>query len=223
MQETWLRHVLRYSRRDQLSVNLALQRAGLLPHVRDFDNAASDYHSWPHPLGHDRSGIRRPSISLGPPEARLRAAEQALAEQVAVSDALLTSRSWRLLAPARRLGHAVRQAANSMQLGIGVQAALRTRLGVHSEHEGFPIESWYIYFRIVRRIRRRSRGRRWLLVGPDELRRPYLLWKGAQVLGLDIVTTASHPAPSRSDSTTSPGQASSRRPPSGSSTAGTIL
>lgn len=81
MGELWLAHVLRYSRRDQLSVNVALQQAGLVPHALEFDNQASAYHTWPHVQDRDRTGVRRPMVSHMPPPARIRAAELALAEQ----------------------------------------------------------------------------------------------------------------------------------------------
>jgi hypothetical protein len=47
MLEIWLAHVQRYSRRDQLSVNLAIKRAGLTPKVLRIDNHESWFHSWP--------------------------------------------------------------------------------------------------------------------------------------------------------------------------------
>lgn len=43
----WWEHVLRYSRRDQLSLPVALQSAGLDALVHDVDNYVSPYHEWP--------------------------------------------------------------------------------------------------------------------------------------------------------------------------------
>jgi hypothetical protein len=43
----WLAHVLRYSRRDQLSANVAFQEAGVSPYRLDIDNRASWFHTWP--------------------------------------------------------------------------------------------------------------------------------------------------------------------------------
>jgi O-antigen biosynthesis protein len=53
--ETWWEQILRYSRRDQLSLPFALQSAGLVPLVHQIDNWSSDLHSWPTPLERDRT------------------------------------------------------------------------------------------------------------------------------------------------------------------------
>lgn len=45
--ELWCTHVLRYSRRDQLSAPMALHQAGLAPHLLPWDNYASPFHEWP--------------------------------------------------------------------------------------------------------------------------------------------------------------------------------
>jgi hypothetical protein len=45
--ETWATHVLRYSRRDQLSANHAFRRVGFTPHRIEIDNFASLFHRWP--------------------------------------------------------------------------------------------------------------------------------------------------------------------------------
>ncbi|WP_395661947.1 glycosyltransferase domain-containing protein [Aestuariivirga sp.] len=44
----WTAHVLRYSRRDQLSLNYALAKSGLQPNAIEEDNHSSTLHSWPH-------------------------------------------------------------------------------------------------------------------------------------------------------------------------------
>jgi hypothetical protein len=46
--EIWTSHVLRYSRRDQLSLNYALDKSGLKPNPIVVDNCESPFHSWPH-------------------------------------------------------------------------------------------------------------------------------------------------------------------------------
>jgi hypothetical protein len=56
MLEMWFAHVQRYSRRDQLSVNLAFRLAGLTPDVLRLDNYKSEYHSWPHKTS-DRQNV----------------------------------------------------------------------------------------------------------------------------------------------------------------------
>src|SRR5208337_2377479 len=77
MLEVWLAHVLRYSRRDQLSVNLAFRCAGLKPATLCIDNFASWFHSWPHFVKGDRQkGARRTMTSLSPGGARIRDLDQ---------------------------------------------------------------------------------------------------------------------------------------------------
>jgi len=46
--ETWWQHILRYSRRDQLSLPIALMNCGLPFQVYKFDNHKSDFHLWPY-------------------------------------------------------------------------------------------------------------------------------------------------------------------------------
>lgn len=80
--EVWWRHVLRYSRRDQLSVRMALE---LTPGVRlnavELDNYESAVHCWPVAPGRRRTGfLRDPLESLKPVAARLRAVELAQQE-----------------------------------------------------------------------------------------------------------------------------------------------
>lgn len=71
--ERWAAHVLRYSRRDQLSLNVALRETGLEPQVWNIDNLGSWFHSWPHTPGRVRhAGMRDPLASAMPLAARLR-------------------------------------------------------------------------------------------------------------------------------------------------------
>lgn len=46
--EHWAAHILRYSRRDQLSANTAFRHAGFKPLGLDIDNHESWFHTWPH-------------------------------------------------------------------------------------------------------------------------------------------------------------------------------
>lgn len=61
--QTWWEHVLRYSRRDQLSLPYALSVHDLSPRLMDGDNRSSDFHEWPRvtpTLGRkDRASIDR--------------------------------------------------------------------------------------------------------------------------------------------------------------------
>ncbi|WP_083238515.1 FkbM family methyltransferase [Methyloceanibacter marginalis] len=56
----WCAHVLRYSRRDQLSLNVVLRSSNLRPQVLPIDTHASQFHSWPHTAG--RSESKRATI-----------------------------------------------------------------------------------------------------------------------------------------------------------------
>lgn len=79
--EFWASHVMRYSRRDQLSVNMALHLAGIQPVPLPIDNFDSQFHSWPHAQDRNRErGERNHATSMMPLPARLRLAEQQLAK-----------------------------------------------------------------------------------------------------------------------------------------------
>lgn len=87
--EFWASHVMRYSRRDQLSVNMAMHLAGIRPEPLRIDNVESQFHSWPHMPGRERErGERDHRISMMPVPARLRLAEQRLAKSDAETIAL---------------------------------------------------------------------------------------------------------------------------------------
>lgn len=61
--ERWWTHVLRYSRRDQLSIWMALAQTEFVPKVLEFDNHETPFHSWPRSLGRDRArGGKLPSV-----------------------------------------------------------------------------------------------------------------------------------------------------------------
>jgi hypothetical protein len=87
--EIWAAHVFRYSRRDQLSINLAFRNAALTPKVIDADNYESWFHSWPVTIARDRSkGMRDVVTALSPMVFRLRKAELELAEKERAGEAL---------------------------------------------------------------------------------------------------------------------------------------
>jgi Protein of unknown function (DUF616) len=90
--ETWALHVLRYARRDQLSLNFALRPSGLTPHSPEVDNHASWFHSWPHPTLRRADMRRANGFSLSPPIAQLRSLEQRLAEESAAHRGALEDR-----------------------------------------------------------------------------------------------------------------------------------
>jgi hypothetical protein len=74
----WFQHVLRYSRRDQLSSNLAFAQAGMEPDLVEESNLSSWCHSWPHAEGRDRGlPAFNPQTLQLPGLARLRQSELA--------------------------------------------------------------------------------------------------------------------------------------------------
>jgi hypothetical protein len=60
--ERWLTHVLRYSRRDQLSINFVAHELGFEPERIEIDNHASWFHTWPVESG--RVGPKRGASPL---------------------------------------------------------------------------------------------------------------------------------------------------------------
>lgn len=70
--DVWLSHVLRYSRRDQLSVNYVMAELGFTPDIIEIDNHKSWFHTWPYKIGRlppSRSILLDPLVQ---PAARLR-------------------------------------------------------------------------------------------------------------------------------------------------------
>jgi hypothetical protein len=79
--ELWFQHVLRYSRRDQLSSNLAFAQSQLKPDLVEESNLSTWFHSWPHTKGRDRSlPAFNPQTLQLPGLARLRQSELALVQ-----------------------------------------------------------------------------------------------------------------------------------------------
>lgn len=79
LEEIWSANVLRYSRRDQLSFNLACRQAGVAPSPIEIDNFESWFHAWPVRKSNDRNkGIRNPSVSQAPLSLKITALEATL-------------------------------------------------------------------------------------------------------------------------------------------------
>ena len=62
--EHWAAHVLRYSRRDQLSANAVFRLARLQPLGLDIDNHESWFHTWPHARGRALRPANSPGVPL---------------------------------------------------------------------------------------------------------------------------------------------------------------
>lgn len=97
--ETWCAHVFRYSRRDQLSVWVALRSAGLDPLVHALDNHESRFHRWPVTPGRDRQRAGVPRALEVERELTLRESQRQRLESELL--ALRATRSWRWTAPLR--------------------------------------------------------------------------------------------------------------------------
>lgn len=76
----WFDHVLRYSRRDQLSLMLALMHGGLNFRSIELDNFGSEYHEWPVITGRKIALGKAPALPSGPLLAELRRCARRVAE-----------------------------------------------------------------------------------------------------------------------------------------------
>ena len=80
--ESWLNHVLRYSRRDQVSINFVAHELGFAPDKIEIDNYTSWFHKWPLESGRVSSNPTTSALSilspLAPLLARIAAGEREL-------------------------------------------------------------------------------------------------------------------------------------------------
>ncbi|RYF70204.1 MAG: DUF616 domain-containing protein, partial [Comamonadaceae bacterium] len=116
----WASHVLRYSRRDQLSFNTAMNQARLVPDRWEIDNYASSFHSWPHIPGRARfTGGRDPRATHLPLPTQLL---QARAEFAAARQELVDANE--ALAAARLDFDSARREAGALQEQLTACASL---------------------------------------------------------------------------------------------------
>jgi FkbM family methyltransferase len=143
MLEQWSYHVLRYSRRDQISLNHVLRHTGLSARRIDIDNHSSWFHTWPTSLDR-RDDVRRSHrfgafkldagvdsvLSVGATQREtnlaraLAHAERQILEHEAQIKRLRASRSWRVTAPLRSLGNLFRSAQHPAPARIPASIAL---------------------------------------------------------------------------------------------------
>lgn len=122
--ERWFDHVLRFSRRDQLSANVALSLSGLRVNGVELENFDSDLHSWPVEVGrkiHLGKNNKRNAGPLLAEVARLKRETAELSAQLAAQ-----ADDHRALEETRRELHETREAAARDQARI--EAEWRGRL-----------------------------------------------------------------------------------------------
>jgi len=114
----WFDHVLRYSRRDQLSLVYVLESTSIPFRVIEAKNEESEWHRWPVPLDRlewARSAaptLRRPDLlalgemrsKIADLEARMGGRDDASQAALAVVREMQSSTSWKITAPVRWLG-----------------------------------------------------------------------------------------------------------------------
>lgn len=76
----WYDHVLRYSRRDQLSLMVALRHGGATWRTMEVDNFGSEYHEWPVVVGRKVGLGKAPALPSGPLIAEVRRTRSRVAE-----------------------------------------------------------------------------------------------------------------------------------------------
>lgn len=111
---TWANHVLRYSRRDQLSVMVALAESGVRYRSVELDNFRSELHEWPV-IDRRRVALGKASaLPAGPMVAELRRDRLRIAEleqKAAIASAAAEEAVAQRVDLERRLGDAERRAA----------------------------------------------------------------------------------------------------------------
>jgi hypothetical protein len=102
--ELWFAHILRFSRRDQLSNQFVFHKAGLIPQTLHLNNFKSWFHTWPHVLER-RSDLRtwQPVDAVASASQQFIALESRYHELAQAHEAILGSRTWRATEPLRQL------------------------------------------------------------------------------------------------------------------------
>jgi hypothetical protein len=124
----WLLHVIRYSRRDQLSCMHALALAGVTPRLVDLDNRMSPVHQWQEPRGRStRPPLYRVSDSLRAPVAQLGELRRQLDHTTKAMLVAVAAREERIAELEKELVVMRRRNANKRQRLKALGADVRTR------------------------------------------------------------------------------------------------
>jgi hypothetical protein len=114
--EEWLAHVLRYSRRDQLSLNYAIRKIKPCVDALETDFLNSDYFQWPVTSGRNQESYKKSIYLSSILMDRISQKDQFIQElklQVKERDVILGSKSWRLTRPLREFAAKIRAIKNS--------------------------------------------------------------------------------------------------------------
>lgn len=144
--ELWQAHVLRFSRRDQLSANLAFRRAGLDVRRIELDNLGSELHRWPVTVGRDRAAFPfAPFSALVTPQMQARDHARSLRERADIAAALAgdspAAAGIPPAAPAVVEDAAASAAATGAQAGATASPAAQRRPGILGRSFG-RLRSW---------------------------------------------------------------------------------
>lgn len=114
MLDVWYANVMRYSRRDQLSLNAAFSQTGVQPSVMDIENHSSWFHTWPHAAKRDRmKGTLATPVSFSPPVALVRQLQLQLADALSQQEDLVQSEAW-------KVGNWLTEGADRRPLSVGL-------------------------------------------------------------------------------------------------------
>ena len=109
----WYDHILRYSRRDQMSIHVALQLSGVSIRDIEMSNSDSPLHTWPHPTERQEHIRRspRPDYRVQLEEAQQALAEERLALEESRSQLASTyaTLSWKVTRPLRAVRRLLRR------------------------------------------------------------------------------------------------------------------
>lgn len=120
---TWFDHVLRYSRRDQLSLLVGLLEEDVALRTLEVDNFDSVYHEWPVVAGRKVERGKAPALPSGPLIADLRRARARIEELELALEELDAD-------TVNTLRHRVEQLTNEISEGVAERSRLEAQIDV---------------------------------------------------------------------------------------------